>query len=442
MPNASHPEPRDQQFMVGVRLARIAIVLTAVSALAGCGASTAPAPSPRDPATVPTAARQLVSMLAVLRRPQTAADRAVPASELRFLQANEGPIVSTLTRLVTTADGARFFVFVTKPSDAIVPRQAPLWAASLGDRVFVTNATGSAPEIPVPAAELRDPYLASSWYVARSPKQYFVEIVPDGVTRARLVFRTGTVYAPVSHNTVVALAPPSSNEDLRSVTWYAPGGRVLPALTLTTDATLHTAVAARAAAIRAALIRQDAKLPNRAPSALLGNFAVFAADTERPVRAHGITISHPTLSSLPPTVLEFVNDPREMRAVLTRSGLRFWIDPGPLSVSESPTRVRELTYVCLRQQSNPSTASCSLRLAAVLARGLWDAGRLVDGTAVIYGIVPDTNRTVTLRLPGGGARTVPVVHGVVVTPANGVTEILVKGVDRKLATVRAPKVAT
>lgn len=61
---------------------------------------------------------------------------------------------------------------------------------------------------------------------------------------------------------------------------------------------------------------------------------------------------------------------------------------------------------------------------------------------MVYGIVPDTNQTITVRRRAGGTRTVPVVHGVVVTPVDGVTELLVKGVDGKISTVHLPPGAT
>ena len=62
------------------------------------------------------------------------------------------------------------------------------------------------------------------------------------------------------------------------------------------------------------------------------DFAVFAADTERPVSAAGISVWHPSLSSLPFLILQFVANPLAVRQVSTQSGLRFWVDPGPIRV--------------------------------------------------------------------------------------------------------------
>jgi hypothetical protein len=60
---------------------------------------------------------------------------------------------------------------------------------------------------------------------------------------------------------------------------------------------------------------------------------------------------------------------------------------------------------------------------------------------MLLGIVPDTNAMVILRLRGGGSRTAPVTHGVVVTLAAGVTAVLVKGINGAASVVPRPPVA-
>lgn len=414
----------------------VAVVVLAIALLGHRQAST------KRPTAVPPSAQQLVSMLAVLRRPQTPADRAIPASDRRFIEQNVGPIVAGLTRRVATIGTTRIFMFVVKPSTtAFETRQGPLWSPALGDRIFVGDVSTSSPGQPVPAVELRDPYISSSWYVTQSQKQYLLGIAPDGVARVRVLFPNRAIYASVTNNTYVALAPPASNERVRSITWYGSNGRVIPTTTEASDTAMSKAIAARKAATRASIIEEAAKIPNRAPPALLHSFAVFTTGGEHPVTAAGITISRPSLSSFPILLLQFVDNPRAVRAVSTQSGLRFWADPGPLYVTEANHRLRELTQVCLRQAGREFAAACRLGLEPVLAEGLWAGARVRNGAAVIYGIVPDTNRTVTLRLRGGATRTVPVVNGVVVTPANGVTAMLVRGVDGTVATVPAPKIA-
>jgi hypothetical protein len=397
---------------------------------------------PSTPSASPAGASQLTAMLAVLRQPQTAADRAVSPSEMRFLEASVGPLVTSLTRRVATIGPARIFLFVTKARepDLQFAQNGPLWSASLGERVFVDSASTSAPNSQVPAAELRDPQVASGWYVeASTQKQYFLEVVPDGVTRVRIVFRDGTVDAAVSNNTVVALAPPRSNEQVRAVTWFGSSGQVIPTITEASDRAWHTALVAREAAARTSVIRQQAKVPNHAPAALVHDFAVFAADTETPVSAAGISVSHPSLASLPLEILQLVANPLAVREVSTQSGLRFWVDPGPIRLSEASGRVRELTDVCLRVEASPTlTGGCGRRLSTVLSSGLWAAAKPPNGPTVIYGIAPNTNQTVTFVLRGGGRRTVPLVHGIAVAPAAGVTQILVRGANGKLTSVQAP----
>ena len=394
---------------------------------------------PRSRGTVGSGPSQLIAKLAVLRRPQTAADRSFPSSALRGLRENEGPFIPRLTRLVATIHGTRLFLFVVRPSDAYVPAQGPLWSPSLGDRVVVTDAIAQV-TLPVPAAELRDPYLASFWEPEPSQKKdYFVELVPDGVKRVRIVFKGGTtVYAKPANNTVVALAPAGANETVRSVTWYGASGHVIPTLTQASDKLRLRAQAARAAADRAGILKAAERVPDRTPPALLRHFPVFSPDTERPVSAHGITIWHPALTSVPwVQVLQFTNNPHALREVMTTLGLRFWVDPGPLGAAGSSKQIHDLTYVCLREIH--FVRYCKSSLASVLATGVWGVAKLPDGTPVIYGIVPDTNQTITVRLAGGRTRTVPVVHGVVVTPAAAVSQILVKGINGKTSVVPPPR---
>ena len=397
---------------------------------------------PSTPSASPAGASQLTAMLAVLRQPQTAADRAVSPSEMRFLEASVGPLVTSLTRRVATIGPARIFLFVTKAREPNL--QFPpgtLWSPSLGDRFFVANASTSSPGSPVPAVELRDPQVASGWYVeASTQKAYFLEIVPDAVTRVRIVFRDGTVEAAVSNNTVVALAPPRSNEQVRGVTWFGSSGQVIPTITEASDRAWHTALVAREEAARTSVIRQQAKVPNHAPAALVHDFAVFAADTETPVSAAGISVSHPSLASMPLEILQLVANPLAVREVSNQSGLRFWVDPGPIRLLEASGRVRELTDICLRVDASPTlTAGCGRRLSTVLSSGLWAAAKPPNGPTVIYGIAPNTNQTVTFVLRGGGRRTVPLAHGIAVAPAAGVTQILVRGANGKLTSVQAPR---
>jgi hypothetical protein len=87
-----------------------AAVAVAVAALAiGLVAHSRPRSQPVPTGRVPASAQKLVSMLAVLRRPQTAADRTLPASLVLSLASPAGGrrvIVPGLTRLVATEPDA------------------------------------------------------------------------------------------------------------------------------------------------------------------------------------------------------------------------------------------------------------------------------------------------------------------------------------------------
>lgn len=432
--SSSRPQVNFGAVFALIASASIVVAVVLVFGVLGRGSS--------NPSTTSAGAKQLTTMLALLRRPQTPADRAVPPSEIHFLEADQGPIVKSLTRRIATIGTVRIFLFVTEAAEPNLAfrQEGPLWSPSLGDRFFIASATDSGPSPPVPAVELHDPQVASSWYVeASTQKQYFLEVVPDGVKRVRIAFRGATVSVAVSNNTAVALSPPGSNEQVRAVSWFGPSGQVIPTETQATDQQWRAATAARLAAIRSSEIKQQEKVPNHAPAALVRDFAVFAADTQRPVSAAGITVSHPSLSSLPFVILQLVANPLAVREVSTQSGLRFWVDPGPIMVQESGGAVRQLTEICLRVEVSPSAGACAQQLSTVLASGLWAAAKPTNGPSVIYGIVPNTTRTVIFVLRGGGRRTVPVVHGIAVAPAAGVTQILVRGANGKLAPLAAPK---
>jgi hypothetical protein len=244
----------------------------------------------------------------------------------------------------------------------------------------------------------------------------------------KLVLPREAVLARPANNVIVVPVQHSSTEQVRSITWYGPGGNVVPTVKPAADATWQRALAARTATIRASVIAQDARIPDRAPAALIHNFAVFGGR----VSSSGITIANPALSTIPFVTLQLVDNPRGLREVRTTSGLRFWVDPGPINARG----INDATHVCLREAS--AAALCANRLAPVFAHGLWAVTRLRDGSVVLYGIVPRSNRTVTLRLRGGRTKIVPVVHGVVVAPAAGVVGILVKGVDGRGATAHVP----
>jgi hypothetical protein len=204
-----------------------------------------PTPAPGGSAGVPAGARQLVSMLAVLRRPQTAADGSLPAWAVRGLTfgAPQDNPVPSLTRLVATlpgppSGGVRIFV-VVQPG-ATVPSGRP---GQSGDRVtaLAVSQHGEDGTHGATAVELYQPV---NVFPGSGPGSflgpgYNVGIVPDGVTRVRWVFDDHspfarrrpitTVYPTVRDN--VAIAPIVRNAgNASSVTWYGADGRIIKAL--------------------------------------------------------------------------------------------------------------------------------------------------------------------------------------------------------------------
>lgn len=228
-----------------------AVVAIAVAALAAVLVGhSRPRAQPAAAGRVPAAARGLVSMLAVLRRPQTEADRTLPTSVLASQTGGGWAVVPSLTRLVATVPSAserltgralpkvRLYLIVTtpKPARGTGGRPAPspgalvsmAWVSRQGPAVGFGVSPG------IPAGRLNG---ASTLRLAAG---YNLEIVPDGVTRVRWRFFEGTVYPTVQQN--VALAPSTRLKNVRGggqlgtvferkylegVTWYGPQGQVL-----------------------------------------------------------------------------------------------------------------------------------------------------------------------------------------------------------------------
>jgi hypothetical protein len=281
-----------------------------------------------------------------------------------------------------------------------------------------------------PAAGLHDPLHLGDWYSTASAPQrlWYLQLVPDGVARVRVVFSHGAVDASPKNNLVVIANPPNGRtEQVRSVTWYGHDGRVIP----TSQQPWREAIAARQGAMLASFRAASERIPDRAPAALIAHVPVFAG-TQRPVTESGITIWHPSLQSLPLVPLQTIQDPKAVREIKATAGVRVWLDPGPALMNG-----RWVTNICIvRSQGFPS--ACSGSVTQVLAQGLWL--RPFETPTFLIGFVPDTNRTVTLRLSGGRTRIVAAIHGVVITPVRGVTAIVVRGIDGATAVVPAPQV--
>lgn len=263
---------------VGAAVAVAGVALVAVLALTTVGHRS----TPRGSARVSAGARQLVAELAVLRRPQTAADRSVPARLERAPLAG-WRIDPRLTRLAMTqrvgaASVLRVYLVVSVPTARAIAGRSSANQVALGTAFISAIVVDSRGRIAgrdgETAATLERPTTALAIArLAGAARILDVTIVPDPVRRVRWVFAgtsTGappiTVYPSVAAN--VAFAPTSSARGLfDSVTWYGADGRVIGFY----DA------AARRARLQLADERAIARSARRpiAPS-LLAHFHVFS----------------------------------------------------------------------------------------------------------------------------------------------------------------------
>jgi hypothetical protein len=230
------------------RLASVLVVSVAVTVVVAVGAlflsahrrhtagAAASGVSVQAPPGVSVQAHQLVSLLAVLRRPQTAADRAVPwtTAEVprRFY---DGP-VPTLTRRVFTFPGGRglFMVVLTHPTAFGAP---PALSPRLGDGVALWSLCCNGSGEPAAALRAHTQLLPEERGVPGGHAEYYAySVIPDGVARVKWVFaplrsptrtwpRT-TIWAKVQNNVAVAPVVPIPRA-VSSATWYAADGRVV-----------------------------------------------------------------------------------------------------------------------------------------------------------------------------------------------------------------------
>lgn len=180
---------------------------------------------------------------------------------------------------------------------------------------------------------------------------------------------------------------------------------------------------------------------NHVAPVLLANFAVFDAANDRTSGVGpeaGLTVSRPTTAALPFGVvgssLPGRPDYRQVRQVSTEQGLVFFIIPGASDVCITAY------YRAPRQSITADSApgACAANLAQVEQTGMWQTFQLPNGPRLLYGFVPRTNTSITLTMVGGTTKRTPVLDGVVVASAAGVTRIHVKGVSGHITTSLGP----
>ncbi len=184
--------------------------------------------------------RSLVGELGVLRRSQTAADRALYAGRSRAEQSPSTPLdqsIRRLTRVIRLPDDGRIFLYVVASGRGPFPSGLGYEERSQTDgfgACCITAHNLRGPRGPGPNAET----------FAGHRTQLYFEIVPDGVARVRWMFpRFGhlalplgvsvpppfktalTVTVPV-HDNIAAVTLPQRGTAARD-TWYAADGRVI-----------------------------------------------------------------------------------------------------------------------------------------------------------------------------------------------------------------------
>lgn len=384
-------------------------VLVGVPGIQGASAGT-PHAQP-----VPGASAALSGQLAILRRPQTPAD--MLPSGLNLPRFGQGTVVPALTRLVATPAGDDLYLVVFTPARRTT---TTLWSPKLGDQVGLVLVTGNRAEITgaTPAVNLTN---GNGVVTIDAGSGYYAGIVPDGVARASWTFANVqgehrySVNAQVANN--VALAPfhPGTPFLLRA-TRYAADGTVVP----TSDKALRQAIAARQNIQRRQIIRQDARLRSRPAPALLAAFAVFNVTSRSGVKVAGLTISHPRLTSLPLAILSITSragapgrfapelDPGDIRQATTRTGVSVWIIPGARGLCVAEVDQSRFPF----PGGTDGGMSCSRDLASAVANGAGLTSGYPGRNTWHYGVLPNTQPTLTIRTGSHTHRTIRPPDGV------------------------------
>ncbi len=183
--------------------------------------------------------KQLLDHFAILRRPQTAADRSWAAGQRSNPKAG-GQVIPSLTRLATTIDGKRIFLTVDRDSRPARPGSRSAQYAYVLTVALVAgrNNVSEAPYDPNVGDYTIMPVPLGLRFGSLSGPSVAVSIVPDGITKVRWVFRcsparaapcggrrTEIVNPPLHGNIAAAVrsdvsAPPT-------VTWYGSSGKAV-----------------------------------------------------------------------------------------------------------------------------------------------------------------------------------------------------------------------
>ena len=390
---AAQPRRHGAVWLPRVRLGHLAMALgvgcTLAVAAVALLALRHPVPRPAGPAA-PSSLGAIEAKLAILRRPQTAADRGVKSL----------PGIARLTRLAATVDtttAGRLRVWVVVDRLPIHPSKVrPEYFA----RAAVTANGGQIrnASVSVSAAQLGAPSAVASGLLtaagAVDPSVgVTVGLVPDGVTRVKWTFsgvgfgvqhpHPVTVYARVQNNVAVAPVVPRQGLLVHSVS-YGAGGSVI------------------ASAGADAATRQQ-----------LQKIRAINAGRHRPIAPE--LLAHYSLFSAVPAV-DLVRDQTLLAAYIDGGGiggglgLNYWDIRYVGSLKGVDGRglwvVPGARGVCI---SDPQASACGV-LSKQGPAGIIGPLTAAGDSETLSGLVPDGNSTVTLVLAGGSRVTVPVVE--------------------------------
>jgi hypothetical protein len=401
-------------------------VLVALAVVAGALVFISGGSGGSDQTAATPGANGLIARLAVLRRPQTPADR-LPAH--LHLVASFGTIVPGLTRRIEVQKGLQLYLVVRTPAPAVrrtYTYPSLVWPARLGDQVslIAVGHTGATQNAGFPAVNLDNAaqlsVLGRAAIAGHSGGPVRVaQIVPDGVARVRWHYAARPHgFAPIQTTTVtdnVALAP-ARRATPRSATWLAASGAVIP-----TSAAAARRVVAEAQHRNARAIIAQLELTHAvATPALLHGFALFNGGARSSLTRDGVTVTRPRLADVPASVLDTVLrdvattklEPSQIRQVKARSGPRFWVIPGAsglCAVFPGPAMTIELTPQLPGDVGGASgyTSICSSSVASALTRGVGETGG-GSGGSIRYaaGVLPRAHPATIVPARGGHRRTI------------------------------------
>jgi hypothetical protein len=399
---------------LGASLGAVAVLVLALVSL-GRHTPVVLHPVSRIPGNTPAHAQPIVARVAVLRRPQMAADRLAPALARTALLGFESDggyrYWPGLDRLAGTFGTVRIYLVVFNPTFALPQRVFDLGPLAQVGAVFVTGTSkvtdGVVPATPgggiVTGGEGDD--------VTGSPEDVHqadgldVSVVPDGVTRVRWVFarapesdRTQSAeMASVSGNLAVAPVR-AGNEVLVGATWYAANGEVVNSYGAGSPAQAAGPYQRSAIQVRAS----DPISP-----ALVRSFEVFrTGGTSEPIPVQDMLQS-----------LRLIEVPGGMSINFARA--RFVPDAAApiswLNGRHGVVVIPGLHGACVYEGETNIVCERATAYESVVGGELF--GFFDVDPRLVYGMAPDGNRTVTALLRGGSRLTVPVIDNVYVVHA-------------------------